>query len=337
MNQTTTDRLSRPLRDLRISVTDRCNFRCVYCMPKSVFDSNYRFLRRSELLSYEEIVQVVEAAASLGVKKIRLTGGEPLIRNDLEVLIAMVRAVPGIEDISLTTNAALLTPTRAASMADAGLARINVSLDALDDDTFKSVNDVGVSVETVLTGVRNAREAGIATVKVNMVVKKGMNDHSILPMARHFHGSGVILRFIEYMDVGNANRWDLSEVVTSDEIATMIDAELPIEPVDANYVGEVARRWQYRDGGGEIGIISSVSAPFCGDCSRARLSTTGSLYTCLFASQGHDLRPAIDSSDPDALRQRLQQIWTRRGDRYSETRAHVVSFRPKVEMSFIGG
>ena len=337
MNQTTFDRLSRPLRDLRISVTDRCNFRCVYCMPKSVFDSSYRFLRRSELLSYEQIVQVVGAAAELGVRKIRLTGGEPLIRNDLEVLIDMVRNVPGIEDISLTTNAALLTPARAASMADAGLGRINVSLDALDDATFKAVNDVGVSVDTVLDGLANARAAGIDTIKVNMVVKKGMNDHSIVPMARHFHGSGVILRFIEYMDVGNANRWDLSEVVTSEEIAAMIDAELPLEAVEANYVGEVARRWQYRDGGGEIGIISSVSAPFCGDCSRARLSTTGSLYTCLFASHGHDLRPAIDSGDPTTIRQRLEQIWTRRGDRYSETRAHVVSFRPKVEMSFIGG
>ena len=333
------DRLGRPLRDLRVSVTDRCNFRCVYCMPRAVFD-NHRFLPKSELLSFEEIECVVSAAAALGVTKVRLTGGEPLLRRDLEALIEKVRRVTGIEDVSMTTNASLLTLERARSLRAAGLQRVNVSLDGLDDETFRRVNDVDVSVRTVLDGIEAASVAGFDSVKVNMVVKKGLNDDDIVPMARFFHGSGQILRFIEFMDVGNSNAWDLSHVTTSAEIAARIGAELPIRPVKANYRGEVAKRWEYLDGGGEIGIISSVSAPFCGDCGRARLSATGSVYTCLFASSGHDLRPALRSGDGvRAVRDALARIWTRRSDRYSETRTRVdvIRLRPKVEMSFIGG
>jgi len=331
------DRFKRPLRDLRISVTDRCNFRCVYCMPKSVFDKTYKFLPRSDLLTYEEIEQVVDAAAELGVCKIRLTGGEPLIRNDLEKLVEMIANVDGITDISLTTNASMLTLKRAQSLKDAGLQRLNVSLDALDDKTFMEVNDVGVSVQTVLDGIENASKVGFESVKVNMVVKKGLNDHSILPMAKFFHGTGQILRFIEFMDVGNSNAWNLCNVVTSQEIADIIDAEIPITPAEANYKGEVAKRWRYNDGGGEIGIISSVSAPFCGDCSRARLSATGSIYTCLFASSGHDLRKVLRGEDDRSVSQALRDIWIPRQDKYSETRTQVSVLRPKVEMSFIGG
>ncbi len=329
------DRRGRPLRDLRVSVTDRCNFRCVYCMPKEVFGKGHRFLPKRELLSFEEIVRVVRASAELGVTKVRLTGGEPLVRTDLEKLVGLLRDVDGITDLSLTTNASLLTPARARALRDAGLQRVNVSLDALDDATFMAVNDVGVPVSTVLEGIEAASAAGFDSVKINMVVKKGMNEHGILPMARFFHGTGAILRFIEFMDVGNSNAWDLSSVTTSAEIAALIDAELPIEPAEPNYRGEVARRWRYVDGGGEIGIISSVSDPFCGDCSRARLSATGSVYTCLFANSGHDLRPVLrGGGDVEA---ELRRLWERRADRYSETRAHVVTFRPKVEMSFIGG
>lgn len=335
--QSVVDRLHRPLRDLRVSVTDRCNFRCVYCMPKSVFNKDYTFLKRKELLSYEEITKVVTAAASLGVTKIRLTGGEPLIRNDLENLIESISAVYGIQDISLTTNAALLSLRRAQSLKDAGLKRLNVSLDAIDDKTFKAVNDVDVDVKTVLSGIENAALVGFDSVKVNMVVKKGLNDHSVLPMAQHFHGSGQILRFIEFMDVGNSNAWDLSHVITSAQIAELINAEMPIESMEANYRGEVAKRWRYVDGGGEIGIISSVSDPFCGDCSRARLSATGSIYTCLFASEGHDLKPSLASDDQQVVNDQLSRIWSVREDRYSETRTSVVTLKPKVEMSFIGG
>jgi len=331
------DKLRRPLRDLRVSVTDRCNFRCVYCMPKSVFNKDYKFLPRSELLSFEEITRVVKTAAEFGVTKIRLTGGEPLVRNDLEQLVEWIAKVDGINDISLTTNASLLTKKRAQSLRSAGLQRLNVSLDAIDDDTFKKMNDVGIGVQSVLDGIENASTAGFDSIKVNMVVKKGLNDHSILPMAKFFHGTGQILRFIEFMDVGSTNAWDLSHVVTSQEIADRIHAELPIKPVKANYRGEVAKRWEYLDGGGEIGIITSVSEPFCGDCSRARLSATGSVYTCLFASSGYDLRPVLRHKDDAALRAELQRIWTTREDRYSETRTQVSVIRPKVEMSFIGG
>jgi len=337
MNDNIVDRLQRPLRDLRVSVTDRCNFRCVYCMPKSVFNKDYKFLPKSDLLSFEEIVRVVRTAADFGVTKIRLTGGEPLIRNDLEQLVEWIAKVDGIKDVSLTTNATLLTKKRAVSLRSAGLQRLNVSLDAIDDETFAKVNDVGVGVQSVLDGIENASLAGYESIKVNMVVKKGLNDHSIVPMAKFFHGTGQILRFIEFMDVGNSNAWDLSHVVTSQEIADRIGAELPIEPIDANYRGEVAKRWQYKDGGGEIGIITSVSEPFCGDCSRARLSATGSIYTCLFASSGHDLRPILREAKEDALHAEFKRIWSSREDRYSETRTQVAVIKPKVEMSFIGG
>lgn len=331
------DKLFRPLHDLRVSVTDRCNFRCVYCMPKSVFNKDYKFLHRDEILSWDHIVDVVKAVTPLGVRKIRLTGGEPLIRNDLEELIERIASVDGITDISMTTNAALLTRKRAASLNSAGLKRINVSLDAMDDKTFRAMNDMNVDVSSVLNGIDNATAAGIENVKVNMVVKKGLNDHSILPMARHFHGTGQTLRFIEFMDVGNSNAWDLTDVVTSQKIADVINEELPIEPIEANYRGEVAKRWRYTDGGGEIGIISSVSDPFCGDCSRARLSATGSIYTCLFASEGHDLRAVLENNDAQLLENHMRRIWQVREDRYSETRTQVVTLRPKVEMSFIGG
>jgi len=331
------DKLGRPLKDLRVSVTDRCNFRCVYCMPKSVFDKDYKFLPKKELLSFEEIQTVVKASAALGVNKVRLTGGEPLLRRDLEQLISLIRDIDGIDDISMTTNASLLTKARAQSLRDAGLKRLNVSLDAMDDETFTKVNDVGISVKTVLEGIANAAAVNFDSIKVNMVVKKGLNDHSILPMARFFHGTGQILRFIEFMDVGNSNAWDMSHVLSSQEIADIINAELPISPVKANYRGEVAKRWEYADGGGEIGIISSVSEPFCGDCARARLSATGSIYTCLFASSGHDLRPDLREGNADDVERRLREIWSLRMDQYSETRTQVSVIRPKVEMSFIGG
>jgi len=279
----------------------------------------------------------VEAAAHLGVTKIRLTGGEPLVRRDLEKLIIQISKVAGITDISMTTNASLLTAERAKTLRQAGLNRITVSLDAMDDETFKRVNDVDVGVQAVLDGIDNAALAGFTGTKVNMVVKKGLNDHCIVPMAQYFHGTDNILRFIEFMDVGNSNAWDLSHVITSAQIARQIDAALPIQATEANYRGEVAKRWKYRDGGGEIGIISSVSEPFCGDCSRARLSATGSVYTCLFASSGHDLRPYLRQEASQSVLEAMHKLWSLRSDRYSETRTQVALIRPKVEMSFIGG
>ena len=287
------DRHGRHARDLRISVTDRCNFRCVYCMPKKVFGANYRFLPRSELLSFEELERVASAFAALGVRKLRITGGEPLVRHDLEQLLARLVGISGIEDLSMTTNASLLTRERAEAIKVAGVNRINVSLDALDDETFMAINDVGFPVQRVLEGIANAEAAGIASIKINMVVKRGANEHSIVPMARFFHDTGHIVRFIEYMDVGHSNGWRLDEVVPATEIAALIDRELPIEPVQPNYSGEVAKRWRYIDGGGEIGIIASVTQPFCGECTRARLSAVGMLYTCLFATSGHDLRAVL--------------------------------------------
>lgn len=333
-----TDGLKRPIHDLRVSVTDRCNFRCVYCMPKEKFGKGYQFLSKSELLSFEEIVRVVKVFSELGVRKIRLTGGEPLVRSELEKLVEQIAGINKIEDISLTTNAVLLTEKRARSLRDAGLGRVNISLDALDDETFMAVNDVGVPVKKVLDGISIASEAGFESVKVNMVVKRGLNEHSILPMAEYFHGSGQILRFIEFMDVGNTNSWKNSEVVTAAEIAELINAVKPIEKIPPNYRGEVANRWRYLDGGGEIGIIASVSEPFCGDCSRARLSAVGKLYTCLFAADGHDLMGLIRRGASDAeLHERLTALWRSRRDRYSETRTIESVLRPKVEMSHIGG
>ena len=275
---TVTDKLNRPLRDLRISVTDRCNFRCVYCMPKEVFGRDFHFLPANDLLSFEEITRLTAIFIGHGVEKIRITGGEPLVRRDLEKLVAMLSSLDGLKDLTLTTNGSLLAK-KARALKEAGLKRVTVSLDSLDNTVFKAMNDVDFPVERVLEGIEAAREAGLAPVKVNMVVKRGLNDASVVDMARHFHGTGNILRFIEYMDVGNSNGWRLDDVVSAAEIVSMINAELPIEPADPNYTGEVARRYRYKDGGGEIGIISSVTQPFCGNCTRARLSSEGLLYT----------------------------------------------------------
>lgn len=331
------DKLGRPIRDLRISVTDRCNFRCVYCMPKEIFDKQYEFLPRRELLDFEEIERVVRLFAGFGVRKIRLTGGEPMVRHGLETLIADIARIPGIDDISMTTNASLMTRERAEVLYAVGLQRVNISLDAMDDARFQAVNDVGCSVQKVLDGIHIASEI-FDTVKVNMVVKKGLNEDQILPMARFFHGTGVILRFIEFMDVGSSNGWQREEVFTSRQIRDLIDAEMPIESTDPNYEGEVAERWRYADGGGEIGIISSVSKPFCRDCHRARLSAVGQLFTCLFAGGGHDLRSRLrDGSSDEELREHIAALWQARDDRYSELRGQKIVFRPKVEMSYIGG
>ena len=337
-NLPATDALGRDLHDLRVSVTDRCNFRCVYCMPKEVFGRGYKFLQKAELLSFEEIETIVRVFSKMGVRKIRLTGGEPLVRSELERLIEKIANVEGIEDISLTSNAALLSPKRAASLRSAGLDRVNISLDAIDDKTFMAMNDVGIPVQKVLDGIIAASEAGFESVKINMVVKRGLNDHSVLPMARHFHGTGQILRFIEFMDVGNTNRWQDKAVVTRAEIISLINAEMPVEAISPNYRGEVAQRWRYADGGGEIGVISSVSKPFCGDCSRARLSAVGKIYTCLFAADGFDLLGLLrEGISEGELESRVRKMWSRRRDRYSETRTIESVLKPKVEMSYIGG
>ena len=330
------DTRSRPLRDLRISVTDRCDFRCVYCMPKEVFGRNFEFLRRSELLTFEEIARVARIGAGLGLQKLRLTGGEPLLRRDIERLVEMLAAIDGIDDIAMTTNGSLL-PRKAQVLADAGLRRVTVSLDSLDDAVFGAVNDVGFPVERVLEGIAAASGAGLP-VKVNMVVKRGLNDGSVLDMAGHFRGSGHVLRLIEYMDVGQTNGWQMDDVVPAAELVEAIAAEWPLEPVEPAYPGEVARRYRYADGGGEIGLIASVTQPFCHDCSRARLSAEGRLYTCLFAAAGHDLRRRLRGEGGDEeLEAFLRRIWGRRADRYSELRTAETSQRPKVEMSHIGG
>ena len=330
------DTRSRPLRDLRISVTDRCDFRCVYCMPKEVFGRDFQFLRRSELLTFEEIARVVRIGAGLGVRKLRLTGGEPLMRRDLERLVEMLAGIDGIDDIAMTTNGSLL-PRKARVLADAGLRRVTVSLDSLDDAVFGAVNDVDFPVERVLEGIAAAAEAGMP-VKVNMVVKRGLNDGSVLEMAEHFRGTGHILRLIEYMDVGTTNGWQMDDVVPAAELVEATGAEWPLEPVEPAYPGEVARRYRYADGAGEVGVIASVTQPFCHDCSRARLSAEGRLYTCLFAAAGHDLRRRLrgDGGDED-VEAFLRRIWGRRADRYSELRTAETSGRPKVEMSHIGG
>jgi GTP 3',8-cyclase len=330
------DRLGRPIRDLRISVTDRCNFRCVYCMPKEVFGRDYPFLPRAELLTFEEIERLARTFAGLGVEKIRITGGEPLLRRDLETLLEMLATIPGV-DLTLTTNGALLA-RKAQALKDAGLERITVSLDSLDDETFRTMNDVDFPVERVLAGIGAALAAGLAPVKVNVVVKRGVNEDGILPMARAFRGTGVVLRFIEYMDVGHTNGWRLDDVVPASEIVAAIDAEHPLEPLEAQYRGEVANRWRYRDGSGEIGVIASVTQPFCGDCTRARLSAEGKLHTCLFATRGHDLRALVRGGASDAdLAEAIAAIWAVRDDRYSELRTAETADLPKVEMSYIGG
>ena len=329
------DTMGRPLRDLRISVTDRCNFRCVYCMPAEVFGRDHRFLDRKELLTFEEITRLARVFVEHGVEKIRITGGEPLVRRDLERLIAQLAEIPGL-DLTLTTNGSLL-PQKAQVLADAGLKRITVSLDSLDDATFRSLNDVDFPVERVLDGIEAARAAGLP-VKVNMVVKRGVNDGHVVSMARFFRERGDTLRFIEYMDVGATNGWRLDDVVPAAEIVERIGAELPLEPVDPAYRGEVARRWRYADGSGEIGVIASVTQPFCGDCTRARLSADGQLYTCLFAMRGRDLRALVRSdADEEALVEAIADLWSARTDRYSELRSAKTTDLPKIEMSYIGG
>jgi GTP 3',8-cyclase len=331
------DRLSRPIHDLRISITDRCNFRCVYCMPKEKFGRDHKFLSRKELLSFEEIERVATAFAELGVRKLRVTGGEPMLRTDMVDLVARLAKVPGIDDLSMTTNASLVSVARAEALYDAGLRRVNVSLDSLNDEDFVRINDVGCSVSRVLNGIDALAEVGFNPIKVNMVVRRGLNETSVLPMARHFHGTPVVLRFIEYMDVGSTNEWKLDQVYSAREIHDLIDKELPLESMQPNYQGEVARRWRYRDGGGEIGIISSVTQPFCRDCSRARLSAVGKLYTCLFAQDGFDLRTYLRSGcDDHALKEYIAGIWKHREDRYSELRSRI-KVSQKVEMSYIGG
>ncbi|MGZ8563190.1 MAG: GTP 3',8-cyclase MoaA [Candidatus Limnocylindria bacterium] len=334
---TALDTLGRPLRDLRISVTDRCNFRCTYCMPKEVFGADHTFLPRAEILDFEEIERVVRAAVALGVRKVRLTGGEPLVRRNLETLVRLLAGVPGIDDLTLTTNASLLAD-RAHLLAEAGLHRVTVSLDALDDETFMRMNDVGFPVSRVLDGMAAAEAAGLGPIKVNTVVRRGLNEHAVLDLAEHFRGTPTTLRFIEYMDVGHSNGWRLDDVVPAAEIVSRIDARWPLEPIDRDYRGEVARRYRYRDGAGEIGLISSVTEPFCGDCTRARLSADGHLFTCLFAVAGHDLRGLLRGGASDQeLAEALRVIWTGRSDRYSELRTLDTVDLPKVEMSFIGG
>jgi GTP 3',8-cyclase len=329
------DTLDRPLRDLRISVTDRCNFRCVYCMPKEVYGREYAFLERKELLTFEEIEQIARAFVSRGVRKIRITGGEPLIRRNLDHLIELLAAL-GEVDLALTTNGALLA-RHADRLAAAGLTRVTVSLDSLDDEIFRTMNDVDFPVARVLEGIDAASAAGLP-VKVNVVVKRGLNDGSVLDMARFFRGTGHAVRFIEFMDVGHTNGWRLDDVVPAAEIVASIDAAFPLEPVDPAYRGEVAGRYRYRDGAGEIGVIASVTQPFCGDCTRARLSADGRLYTCLFAVRGDDLRALLRSGASDEeLGAAIERVWTRRADRYSELRTAETVALPKVEMSFIGG
>ena len=340
------DTLGRPLRDLRISVTDRCNFRCSYCMPSEIFDRNYVFLPQTSLLSFEEITRLVKIFVAHGVEKIRLTGGEPLLRKHLQVLIEMLARLQTLEgkplDITLTTNASLLA-RKAQSLKDAGLQRVTVSLDALDDGIFRRMNDADFPVIDVLRGIEAAQKAGLSPVKINMVVKRGTNDGEILPMARHFRHSGAVLRFIEYMDVGATNGWRMDEVLPSRQIIERIAAEFPLVTIDPNYTGETAERWRYADGAGEIGVISSVTHAFCGDCNRARLSTEGKLFLCLFASQGHDLRALLRGGyADDQIAAAIGPIWQARSDRYSELRAALPpdsapANGKRVEMSYIGG
>ena len=330
------DTLNRPLRDLRISVTDRCNFRCVYCMPKEVFGPDYQFLHRDMVLTFEEITRLARIFTSFGVKKIRLTGGEPLVRKDFPELVAMLSQIPDL-DLTMTTNGALL-PRFADQLKQAGLKRVTVSLDSLDNAIFKSMNDVDFPVEKVIEGMDAAAAVGLGPIKVNMVVKRGVNENSVLPMARFFREKGYILRFIEYMDVGHSNGWHMDEVVSAAEIVKMISAEMPLESADPNYPGEVAGRWRYKDGKGEIGTIASVTQAFCRDCNRARITAEGQLYTCLFAVKGFDFRALLrDGATDDEISNEIARVWNKRADRYSEIRSENTIALPKVEMSHIGG
>jgi GTP 3',8-cyclase len=334
---TISDQLGRPLRDLRISVTDRCNFRCTYCMPREVYGAAFRFLPQAELLTFEEITRLARAAVSLGVSKIRLTGGEPLLRRDVEQLVRMLAGLDGLRDLTLTTNGSLLA-AKAAELAAAGLKRVTVSLDSLDDSVFAALNDVDFPVARVIAGIEAAAREGLQPIKVNMVVRRGLNEASVLPMAHFARQGGYTLRFIEYMDVGHTNGWALDEVVPSAEIVAVVAAELPLEPLPPRYPGEVATRWRYLDGGGEIGVISSVTQPFCGACTRARLTAEGVLYTCLFGVRGSDLRAPLRAGiDDEALRAHVASLWSDRTDRYSELRSEATVALPRVEMSRIGG
>ena len=342
------DSLGRPLHDLRISVTDRCNFRCVYCMPKEVFDKDYAFLPHTSLLSFEEITRAARIFVAHGVRKIRLTGGEPLLRKDVERLVAMLAALRTPDgaplDLTLTTNGSILA-RKAQALKDAGLQRVTISLDALDDAIFRRMNDVDFPVADVLAAIDAAQRAGLGPVKINMVVKRGTNDHEIVPMARHFRGSSAVLRFIEYMDVGASNGWRMDEVLPSAEVVARIASVWPLEPLGAQAAGETAQRWRYRDGGGEIGVISSVTQAFCRDCNRARLSTEGKLYLCLFATRGHDLRTLLRGEYTDAqIAAAIGLVWQQRDDRYSELRSLIAPERGtpevgqrRVEMHYIGG
>jgi cyclic pyranopterin phosphate synthase len=336
-----TDTLGRALRDLRISVTDRCNFRCTYCMPKEIFGRDYEFLPRDQVLTFEEITRLARVFVDLGVEKLRITGGEPLVRRNLPDLVAMLAAIRrpdgGEVDLTLTTNGSALR-TLARPLAEAGLRRVTVSLDSLDDAVFGAMNGIDFPVAKVLDGIAAATEAGLAPVKVNMVVRRGINESSVVPMAAWARESGVILRFIEYMDVGHSNGWRLDEVVPAGELVDALRGVWPIEPADPNYRGEVADRWRYLDGAGEFGVISSVTQPFCRDCTRARVSAEGKVYTCLFAVDGHDARAVLRSgAADDVLAAFVSGIWARRGDRYSELRSAATSTLPKVEMFAMGG
>jgi GTP 3',8-cyclase len=332
----TLDALGRPLRDLRVSVTDRCNFRCGYCMPREVFGADFAFVEREQLLTFEEIARLIKVFVRLGTRKVRLTGGEPLLRRDLNELVAMVRSVEGVDEVALTTNGSLLQQA-ASDLAAAGLGRIAVSIDAIDDATFRLMADTKVPVSVVLDGIEAARAAGLA-VKLNAVIRRGMNEHAVLPLVRYGRERGLTVRFIEYMDVGSTNGWRLDEVVPAAELLAVIQSEHPVEPVEPAYRGEVANRYRYLDGSGEVGIIASVTQPFCGDCTRARLSATGELFLCLFASAGQDLRaPLRDGASDDELVDLLAASWRQRTDRYSEERAQGKRRPAKVEMSYIGG
>ena len=329
------DTRNREMRDLRISVTDRCNFRCTYCMPREVFDSGYRFLPHDAILSFEEIARLARVFVDLGTKKIRLTGGEPLVRRHVHRLVEML--APLGAELTLTTNGSLLA-AQADKLAKAGLHRVTVSLDSLDDATFRAMNDADFPVAKVLEGIDAAAAAGLGPIKINMVVKRGVNDGGILRMAERWRGTGHILRFIEFMDVGSTNGWRMDDVVPSATVVQRISGRWPLEPIDPNYAGEVAERWRYTDGAGEIGVISSVTQAFCSTCTRMRLSTEGSLYTCLFAQHGHDLKSLLRAgASDDQLRDEIAAVWQRRADRYSEIRTEFTAKSKKVEMSYIGG
>ena len=337
MTDSAIDALGRPLRDLRISVTDRCNFRCPYCMPSEVFGDAYAFLPKPEILTFEEISRLARLFVGLGAGKIRITGGEPLLRKEIDHLIAKLKGIDGLEDLTLTTNGYLLGQM-AGPIRDAGLNRITVSLDSLDDAVFRQMNGRDYGVAQVLEGIAQAERVGFAPIKINAVVQRDVNDHTILDLARHFHGTGHILRFIEYMDVGTRNKWEPAEVVPGAEIVNSIHALMPLEPTDPNYVGEVAKRYRYLDGGGEIGIITSVTRPFCGECSRARLSTDGRMFTCLFAEEGLDLRGPMRGGATDrVLLELIRGNWLQRTDQYSELRNEAAGNTRKVEMYQIGG